>query len=74
MPDNPTKAKWNFIVGLLLVYTGLFVPLRVAFFDHASAGIIFMECVVDSFFLVDVILTFFTAYQSQQQVVETRHN
>ena len=64
LPDNPTKVKWNLIVGLLLIYTGIFVPLRVAFFDKASISMIMMECGVDTFFLFDVFLTLLTAYEN----------
>ena len=62
-PDNKNKMKWNIWISLLLIYTGIFVPLRVAFYDKADLTLIIFELFVDSCFLIDIVLTFFSAYE-----------
>ena len=72
MPDDKYKRRWNLWIGLLLLYTGIFVPLRVAFYDKASTGVIVMETIVDICFFVDIVLTFFTAFEKHKNI-EVRH-
>ena len=73
MPDNKWKFRWNLWIALLLVYTGIFVPLRVAFYDDAGIDMIIFECFVDACFFMDVILTFFSAYDRHDGLIEVRH-
>ena len=72
MPDNKYKRRWNLWVGLLLLYTGIFVPLRVAFYDEVTLGVLMLECFVDLCFLIDIVLTFFTAFEKHNSI-EVRH-
>ena len=73
MPENKYKRWWNVYVGLLLLYTGIFVPLRVSFYDDASTFMIVFETLIDCCFFVDIVLTFFSAYERKNNVIETRH-
>ena len=73
MPDDNKKHIWNLFIALLLVYTAIFVPLRVAFFDEVSAAVLVLETIIDIFFLIDIVLTFFTAFEKQNSF-EVRHN
>jgi hypothetical protein len=72
MPNDVHKRRWNLWIGVLLVYTGIFVPLRVAFYDETTITLLLFECFVDACFLTDIVLTFFTAYE-KNNVIETRH-
>ena len=60
------------MLGLCLIYVGIFVPLRVAFFDELSGFLLFLETTIDLLFAIDIILTFFSAYE-KNKTVETRH-
>ena len=73
MPENKYKRYWNVYVGVLLLYTGIFVPLRVSFFENASDSFIVFETLIDFCFFVDIILTFMTAFERKNNVIETRH-
>jgi len=72
LPDNKLKKRWNLWIGVLLVYTGIFVPLRVAFYDETTLFMLAFECLVDFFFITDICLTFISAYE-KNNVIETRH-
>lgn len=47
----------------LLIYTALYVPVKVAFFDETSDFMFVLDLIVDFSFLTDIVLTFFTSYE-----------
>lgn len=54
---------WQLLIGLLLIYTAIFVPVRIAFIEQAALPVIIFELVVDSLFITDLFLTFFIAIE-----------
>ena len=72
MPENKHKQRWDMVMGALLFYVGIFVPLRVAFFDEMTTFTLVIETIVDIFFATDLVLTFFTAYE-KNKTIEVRH-
>lgn len=72
LPDNKFKRRWDLLITLLLLVTVVFVPFRVAFYDEADPGMIAVETTVDVCFIIDIILTFFTAYEKNGKM-EVRH-
>ena len=72
MPENKHKQRWDILMGGLLFYVGIFVPLRVAFFDEMTPFLLFFETLVDVFFATDLVLTFFSAYE-KNKTIEVRH-
>lgn len=72
MPENPFKSIWDVLMIVLLGYVLIVMPLRVAFYDQD--GIDPVELTVDSLFFIDIILTFFTAYEDKDGKVITKHN
>ena len=59
---------------LLLLYTALFVPYKVCFEDESSDAQFIFDCLVDACFFIDIILTFFTATEQAQGILEVRKN
>ena len=72
MPENKYKQRWDMFMGVLLFYVGIFVPLRVAFFDEMTTFMLILETLVDFCFATDLVLTFFTAYE-KNKTIEVRH-
>jgi len=73
MPANKFRRYWNVYIGFLLIYTSLFVPLRIAFYDEQSTEMLVFESLIDLCFFIDIILNFFSAFEKKNNVVETRH-
>lgn len=48
---------------LLVVFTAIYVPLRIALIDQVTSTVLGFELAIDSIFFIDVLLTFFTAIE-----------
>ena len=59
-------------IAFLLVFTASYVPVRVSFFDEVSNFMNFIEGCIDASFLLDIVLTFFSAYERKDGQIETR--
>ena len=69
-PDSRPKQAWDLLCLGLLLYCSFYVPVNLAF-ESASLGPVLTpaECAdaaIDAIFLLDVALTFFTAYYDSQ--------
>ncbi len=65
MPKDKFKTVWNTINILMLIYTILYMPFKIAFIDDdgiSSPGAIF-DYFIDAFFMLDILITFFSAYE-----------
>lgn len=75
LPDNPFKQMWDVFVGLLLIYTSLVTPYRISFVDDSTSANKFFDYLdlsIDFCFLIDIILTFFTAYYNNEEKIEKK--
>ena len=57
----------------LLIYTALLVPYNVCFVDETTDVQFIFDLMVDFSFMVDIVLTFFTAYEEKGTLVINRH-
>ena len=71
MPDSRFYWLWMLLIMVLLIWTALYIPYRLAFIDNANLGVFLMECFMDAIFLFDVGLNFFIAYYDSNNVVIT---
>ena len=61
MSNNGYKILWDLWILLLLLLISVVVPWRLAFYDESDHGWQITYWVIDSFFFLDIILTFFTS-------------
>lgn len=54
-----------------MVYTITYLPYRVCFLDNYSDGIFWYETVMQIMFGIDIIITFFTSYYNEKDVLVT---
>ncbi len=54
---------WQLLMGFLLIYTAIFVPVRIAFIETAGLPILIFELIVDTLFIIDLVMTFFIAIE-----------
>ena len=53
---------WDFLVILLILFSGIYTPFRIAFYEDEDDFQLGLDLAVDLLFIVDIILTFLSAY------------
>jgi len=62
-PEGSFHKVWDIILVLLLVYTALFVPYKIAFYDVDPPTVVILDYCVDLLFFTDVIVNFITSIE-----------
>lgn len=71
-PDHPFKGVWNSIIGLLMIYTAVIMPFRLAFSEqYFWDEWTILEVTVDAVFLLDVGINFFSITVNEDGTLET---
>lgn len=61
LPDDPIKIFWNFFTTIILFLVFIWTPWRIAFSNDDEIVFIVIDEVFDFIFLIDIIVTFFSA-------------
>ena len=61
MPDSKFKVFWNIVIIMLLMYTAIFVPYKIAFIENDPQPLVIFEWLVDLIFGIDIIVNFISA-------------
>ena len=73
MPESLFKKVWNIVIIVLLMYTACFVPYKTSFLDDDTSGLFVWELIVDSLFIIDIFVNFFSGFEDPDSgVVEVR--
>ena len=70
MADNKYKIIWNCCVMCLLIFTSVVIPYRLAFVDEETMQWTVVYYCIDFFFLVDLVICFFTSYRDDYRQVD----
>lgn len=54
------KNFWDLVNMFLLFYTATYMPFEIAFIDDYSDARTAFEWIINTLFLIDIVLTFFT--------------
>ena len=69
LPNDCWKIRWDLCISLLIVATAIYTPYRLAYIDEESTAWVVSELGVDSFFLLDMLFSFFSAYYDATDVL-----
>ena len=61
---------WTHIIIILFFYIAIFLPYRIAFINKETVFLHTLEIIVTTLFIVDIIITFFTAYSEDGIIVD----
>lgn len=50
---------------ILLLYTAIYMPFRIAFVDEETQTLLIIDWVVDTLFFVDIVVNFFSSYEEE---------
>lgn len=61
-PYSNFRTRWDLLLSVVLIYNGFVIPLRLAFdmTDDLSSPLFWLDRMVDSLFLLDILLNFRT--------------
>ena len=72
-PNNSFKNNWDMILTVILVFTCLVTPYRIAFSEEDDESWTILNTTIDIMFLIDMILCFLSAYYTDEfELVEDR--
>ena len=66
LPGDPIKSLWDVVITILIVFVCITAPWRLAFTDEDDIPWTVVGACVDFFFLVDLVINFFTAYHDDE--------
>ncbi|KAL9224381.1 hypothetical protein vseg_000418 [Gypsophila vaccaria] len=61
-PFDPRYRAWEMLLVLLVVYSAWICPFEFAFLSYKEDALFIVDHIVNGFFAVDIVLTFFVAY------------
>jgi hypothetical protein len=64
-PQAPWKTTWNVSMLLIVIFISITVPYRIAFEDVTPQEWLICDIVLDTLFLIDICLNFFTATENE---------
>ncbi|XP_022715549.1 potassium channel KAT3-like isoform X2 [Durio zibethinus] len=65
-PFNPHYRAWEMWLVVLVIYSAWICPFEFAFLTYKKDALFIVDNIVNGFFAVDIILTFFVAYLDSQ--------
>ena len=63
-PEDQLLNKWNLLITLVLLFTSIVTPARIAFVDTDSGLWLTINLLVDVLFAIDILVVFNTAFYS----------
>ncbi|XP_009408890.2 potassium channel KAT3-like isoform X1 [Musa acuminata AAA Group] len=61
-PYDPHYRAWQMFLVLLVIYSAWICPFELAFLRYLPAKLFWVENILNSFFAIDIIVTFFVAF------------
>ena len=65
LPNDKFKTSWTLVIVVLLVYTAIFVPFKIAFIDEDPTVLVGIEATVDILFGIDIFVSFISAVEDK---------
>jgi hypothetical protein len=62
-PDSKFKTAWNLIIIVLLLYTAIVVPFRIAFVEKSGQVNKIIDICIDVLFGLDILVNFLSAIE-----------
>ena len=66
------KMIWSIIMIIVLSFTVIYIPIRLAFIEKVNRELLVIECIVDGIFMLDIFFNFITAYYDKNHTLITR--
>lgn len=67
LPDDSFKIKWEMLIAIVLIFTAITTPYKLAFSSRDDPVWSGINYVIDITFFLDIILCFFSAYEDENE-------
>lgn len=72
-PENDHKANWDFFMTVVLIFTCVVTPYRIALVENDTIEWSVLNYSIDALFLIDIIIIFNTAFYDEDfAIIEDR--
>ena len=72
-PNNTIKGNWDMLLTIILVFTCMVTPYRIAFVEFDDEVWTILNTTIDLMFAVDMMLCFLTAFYTEEfELIEDR--
>ena len=72
-PNNSIKGNWDMLLTIILVFTCMVTPYRIAFVEYDDEVWTILNTTIDLMFAVDMVLCFLTAFYTEEfELIEDR--
>ena len=65
LPESTFKLIWGLLLVTCLVFTGVYIPIRITFLDEVPFGMLIFEYIIDGFFFLDIFINLISAYYDE---------
>ena len=72
LPDSPLLKFWACGTALILLFSAFYIPYQVCF-NNEEVEMSGTDYFIEVWFLTDILLTFFVAYENKYGLLETSH-
>ncbi len=69
LPDDSFKIKWEMMIAVVLIFTAIMTPYRLAFSsnDNDNPAWTAINYIIDAIFFIDIVLCFCTAFEDENE-------
>ena len=72
-PNNEKKSYWDGFITLILVFSCMMTPYRIAFSESEPPSWVIINAFIDSSFAIDIVLSFLSAYHTgEYELIDDR--
>ena len=72
-PEDVYLDKWNLLITIVLLFTSIVTPARIAFVQDDTSTWIIINIIVDLLFTIDIIVVFNSAFYTEDfQITDDR--
>ena len=72
LPDNTFCKLWACGTAFVLIFSAFYIPYQVCF-NNEDTEMTGSDYVIEVWFVTDIVITFFTAYENKRGLIETSH-
>ena len=67
LPDDPFKIRWEMFISVILIFTAVVTPYRIAFTESDELEWQIINYFIDATFVIDIFICFISAFEDENE-------